>query len=382
LFSNFYSVCNWTNPTIASLFTGVFPQGVFPQARHGKAIRLALPGEIDTLAQSVKKAGYKTAGLVAHPGMSPKLGFDRGFDEYIMLAKKWGKPARFWPRVETRFVRQEVTSIIDRFKGDKFFMYLHLVYPHQPYTPPAPYNQMFGPGYKKIRPKEKQGVINMYDGEIRYTDDLIGAFVKDLKDRDLLNKTYIIITSDHGEAFWEHGSWEHGKTFFNEEIRIPLIIVPPDEQPTVPKKIDVPLSNIDLFPTIIELTGATKPDHIEGKSLCRFFRNKTPQNGDELLFSESSHSYDISAMAVIEKNQKYIYTPRKPQRRHLLYNLSQDPGEKHNLAPGERTRIRNLRKILKKHKQLNDEKRRSFSVQTRKLDKETIQGLKSLGYLK
>ena len=192
IFTNFYTVCPWTNPTIASLFTGKYPQAIFPPAEHEQAIKQVLPEEIDTLAEVLRKEGYRTIALVDCPGISKVLNYDQGFDEFVQMFDKWtGKPAPL--------VIKEVSERLDKINEDYFFVYLHLIYPHRPYGPPPPYNEVFGKGYKEYVIEEKEGMINMYDGEIKYTDDLIGGILDNLRKRKLLNNTYIIITSDHGE---------------------------------------------------------------------------------------------------------------------------------------------------------------------------------------
>jgi len=242
---------------------------------------------------------------------------------------------------------------------------------------------MFGKGFEQVRPEERQGVINMYDGEIRYADELIGEIFEDLKNSGLLKRTYIIITSDHGEGFWEHGFWEHGKSFYNEEIQIPLVIYPPGGRQKEPQKIGVPLSNIDLFPTIVAFAGAQNPEGIEGKSLSRFFSSNpfSISKGNDMLFSESPHSFDIEASAVIRGRTKYIHTPQKPERDHLLFDLEADPSERNNLAQARTDLISNLYKTLQQHKAINEAKRQTLDVQSLQLNKETIEGLRSLGYL-
>ena len=204
---------------------------------------------------------------------------------------------------------------------------------------------------------------------------------EDLKDRGLLKNTYLIITADHGEGFWEHGFYEHGNSFYNEAIKIPLVIYPPGGRKKEAQKIDIPVSNIDLFPTIVTFAGAIKPENIEGESLTRFFGNSRSSKGNDVLFSESPHSFDIEAMAVIKGRMKYIHTPNKPEMEHLFYNLEADPEEKNNLAVAQKDLIKKLRGTLSQHKTLNEEGRRLLDLQIHPLDKKTIEGLKSMGYL-
>jgi arylsulfatase A-like enzyme len=267
VFENVFSVAPWTNPTIASLFTGLYPQAIFPPAEHRDAIRQALPGQLETLAERLKRKGYRTAALVDHPGISRRWNYDQGFDTWVSLFHEGG--FKVWGVTDAEFVNQEFDAILEGGGKVPVFIYLHVVYPHRPYIPPPPHDSLFGPGFKRVEEREKQGVINRYDGEIRYTDDLVGMILGSLKKRGILERTIIVVTSDHGEGFWEHGLSEHGNSLFNELLRVPLIIFLPGGRGRAPKRVEEPASNIDLYPTILEMAGVTPPAGTDGKSLMR-----------------------------------------------------------------------------------------------------------------
>jgi len=387
IFTNFYTVCPWTHPTIASLFTGKYPQAIFPPAEHEQAMKQVLPEEIDTLAEVLRKEGYRTIALVDHPRISKVLNYDQGFDEFVQMFDKWtGKPAPL--------VIKEVSERLDKINEDYFFVYLHLIYPHWPYEPPSPYNEVFGKGYKEcaIEEKEcvieeKEGMINMYDGEIKYTDELIGGILDNLRKRKLLNNTYIIITSDHGEGFWEHGLAVHGNSLYNELLKVPLIIYFPGGRRTQTKTIDGLVSNIDLFPTIMDFAKIENFPKGGGKSLFRYFDNKNREEDNRMIFSESPHSLCIKALSCQNERYKFIWYPPSMTKYILLFNpiqlydIKEDPFEKHNLAMLKIFTSIKMGLELFKHKIFNDRERRALKQKSKELDNDAIKKLKSLGYL-
>lgn len=385
-FVNAYSVAPWTNPAIAAFFTGYHPQAVFPPALHREAIHQALPSGLSTLAEQLRSEGYHTIGLVDHPGISPKLGYDRGFDVYLLLYEEGGFD--MWSTTETSFVLQTVMKQLDDFaslvetddREPRFFIYLHLVYPHRPYTPAPQYAEMFGPGFENIRPEERRGVINRYDGEIRQTDDLLAAIAAELETRSLLDETAILITSDHGEAFWEHGFEEHGKMFYDEAIKIPLVLIPAGGRSDEPARVRTPVSNIDVFPTLLDLAGAPLPAGIGGKSLLRYLRaDGQPQQGD-WLFSESPHSFDVNAAAVISPdNVKFSSYRRDDRTKRMIFDLAKDPGEMRNLAEAGRSPKPFIRR-LEEHREATRLLRQRPTEQVEPLDQETLDRLEALGY--
>ena len=396
VFSNFYSVSNWTTPAIASLFTGLYPREIYGPGTIDDVLKEAIPAEVDTLAEVLQSAGHRTVALVTHPMIHPQLGFAQGFSEYRMLLKERlplkKSPTHWifsgdWDKygLSVDELTKEVSTLLGQIAKTPFFVYLHVIYPHAPYIPPPPYKEMFGEPYRDVQwyssipRKEKEGLINAYDGEIRYTDTLIGNIFQDLKIRGLLESTYVVITSDHGEGFWEHGFYEHGHCFYDEVIKIPLVIYPPGGRPE-PLRIDAPASNIDLFPTVTDLLGLDHPTAVHGNSLMRFVRPPIPPEDKSVLFSERPHSADLDAMALIHGHLKYISSPRL--KRDFLFQLNADPEEKSNLAHSKRDVIKQMNALLLEHRETVDKKRASLRREHRQLDQQTQERLKSLGYLK
>ena len=196
-----------------------------------------------TLAELLQTRGYATAAFMPNPSLSRTFNFDQGFDLYddtILLRAHDGARRN---RLETaRKIHRSALEWLDSKPADRFFLYLHYRDVHGPYLPPPPYDEMFWdedgehrtltarevralPRY--LRRANDGGVleyyVSQYDGEIRYTDDRIGEFLTQLGARGLLENTVIIVTSDHGESFLEHGKWNHGTGLYQEEIHTPLL---------------------------------------------------------------------------------------------------------------------------------------------------------------
>ena len=379
LFESFYSVAPWTNPAIASLFTGRYPLAVCPPLPHKKAIGIPLPSQLPTLAERLSEAGYRTVALVDHPGINPELQFDQGFEQWHSLFREGGFDA--WTVTDSQFVIDRLEASLDELGSEAFFLYLHLVYPHRPYAPPPPYDSLFGESSQKKGRAHRQEMINAYDGEIRYTDELLGRVAKALSDRRLDPTTWLMVTSDHGEGFWEHNQAEHGNSFFNELTRVPLIVVPPQRHGVAGLRVEAPASLVDLKPTILGLAGLQVDEDLEGRDLRTSWSNPTEFEAARWLFLASPHSKDVESAAVVRGNLKYI--DRLPWRnaRAALFDLARDPGEKENLA-GVSPQASEMRRRLEAHQKEAEELRSGLLSEAEvELDKEVLDRLRALGYL-
>jgi choline-sulfatase len=275
---------------------------------------------------------------------------------------------------------KEVLAKAPNSEKESFFLYLHLIQPHRPYRPHPPYDKLFGPGFDKFEIRQKKGMINMYDAEIREADDLIGKILNHPKISRLLKKSYVLISGDHGEGFGEHGHLDHGNSLYNELLRIPLIIAPPQRETNRSFKVPSQVSNIDLFPTILSLAGIQSPPSAEGKNLFRYLTQKPSSGESELFFSEGQHSGNIEALACFRGNMKYIYEPKQHSPVLRLYNLGLDPGEWKNLVR-EGIKFSQLHDSLLQHKADNERRRSRFHQKTNQPDPETVERLRALGYV-
>lgn len=378
VFEQARSVCNWTNPTIVSLFTGHYPQAVFEPAQHRRAIELVLPAEEATLAEALRDGGYRTRGLVDHPGINKRRGYDQGFEEYELLFV--GAQTKGWDTTDADYVLAQVEQVFDEPSDDPFFLYLHLVYPHAPYGAPEPYASMFGAPHDEISRDEVAGMVNAYDGEIRYTDDLLGRIYAAMEARGLDQDTWLLVTSDHGEAFWEHDVYEHGYNFYDEVQHVPLILVPPaglDEG----RRIEPVVSNVDVFPTLLDLARVPAKPSADGRSLARFFGD-TDGDADEepVLFMESPRGNDIEAMAVIQGTYKFVEYPNQDGGLRQLFDLASDPEETRDVLQSEPQRVTEMVRQLRAHRADVARRRALVGVEERPADAETVDRLRALGY--
>jgi arylsulfatase len=257
LYTNAWSVSSWTLPSMASVMTGLPPRAM------GLRRYTALPDAVPTLAQAAWQAGWWTAGVVANPYLVPEYGFARGFadfDHTDVVEPVTPATASVLAREITRYVigatepsdgQALVTAAIrwlDRRPPERpFLLWLHFMDPHIPYrwhagAPGAPaalpqdelieadrFADMDGLRRQlpDVAPDIRALIEQLYDGEVRYADACVGRLVDALDQRELLDDTWIVVLSDHGEEFFEHGGYEHGHSLLPEVTGIPLIVRPP-----------------------------------------------------------------------------------------------------------------------------------------------------------
>ena len=385
IFNTCYSTASWTVPAMASLFTGLYPRshGVKHGVVHDRDIvhQEMLSASFVTLAESLKKAGYHTFGISTNGHVTRETGMAQGFDDFTGL---WflDAPAA---REAALKMKKKLT------KSHPYFFWIHYFDPHAPYRARSPWIEDYAPDMdlvrewkgitmKKLRRRKseiagKRAVLSvladLYDSEINYTD----SFLDKLREEVLpLDGALIVVTADHGEGFMEHGYIGHGKTLFDELVRVPLIIVLPGEKGGG-RKIPVPVSIIDIYPTILAAVGVAAPPGLEGKSLLPYLRGEKPARGP--LFCELERGRQLEA--VREGDWKLIRRIRK-KKRPLLFNLRDDPGENENLLKSEPARARRMAELLDGWKGRRENFRPPRSAG--KMGKKRREKLKALGYLK
>lgn len=352
VFLNAFTQSPWTKPAMGALFTSLYPHDA--QMNNKDTI---LPDEFVTLAEALKKKGYHTVSFHTAYWASKIFNTDQGFDEYhelIDLNDGSSEPA---PAVTARFIEW-----IEKNQDKKYFAYLHYMDPHKPYLAPREFNAMFvadpsklprpmGPrammgGWNPYKPKSidrgweleaskdltkenKQRIINYYDAEIRFTDDALGRLFSKLKELDIMDDTLIIFTADHGEEFWEHGTYEHGHTLYNEIMRIPLIIR--YNKNINPQKVNALAGLIDIYPTIMDIVNLPSSRTLKGISLMpALVGNAAPRSS---VFCEGIlANRGIEKNAVIGTQWKLIDHIGSKNRELELYDLSNNPIELENVV--------------------------------------------------
>jgi arylsulfatase A-like enzyme len=255
-----------------SIFTGLYPQ---QHAVHHEAT--VLSGEISTLPERLSEGGFRTAGFTEGGWMAPHFGFSRGFDEFEAVE----------PRSDTdieRTFERGLDFLRSLDPSDRFFLFLHTYSIHDPYTPPEPFGRAFWDGDppSDIPPTaETLGRVTdgeaslseaelayfkaLYDGSILYVDGVLERFFDELEALGLSEEIGVIITSDHGEEFLEHGRMAHEQVF-PETIFVPLLVIHPDGAGG--SRVAELVQLIDLKPTLLELAGLPPADGVAGRSLA------------------------------------------------------------------------------------------------------------------
>jgi arylsulfatase A-like enzyme/4-amino-4-deoxy-L-arabinose transferase-like glycosyltransferase len=370
LFENFVSPTGWTLPGHASMLTGLAP------ARHGAIGNgTSIKPEVTLLAELLKDTGYSSVGIVNGPYVSERFGFSQGFDSFTYIKKpRW--------REHQDAVLESIASAAT---NQPFFGFYHYMSVHLPYDPPAEFDRFTRPydgsiptngalrnvkeqmiaGNATITTADRDYLIDRYDGGILHVDSLIRELVEALE-TSALGPTVLIVTSDHGEHFMEHGKILHNDSLYDELLRVPFIIVGPGI--SVGKRISTMAGLIDVVPTVLGVTGLEIPENVEGQSLINITRgHSSDKRAMELLTSMPDG--DRMLRGFRSSDTKFIVNLESGIRE--FYDLSADPGESQNLAKGRDTR--------------RLEQRLQALVETAEpltpLTEKEVQDLKALGYM-
>ena len=223
---------NWTKPSVASILTGLHPQ-----THRQKTGEAALPSSAVLLSEHLQENGFATGSFIANGYVSDRFGFDQGWDDYSNYIREGGS-------TEAKDVFEKAGNWIEANRGKRFFAYIQTIDPHVPYDPPADDLRLYDPSdYSgQVRPRitgdllekakrrppevvfderDKRRIEALHDGEITQHDRFFGAFLERLDRLGLSDDTLIVVTSDHGEEFDDHGSWGHGHSIYQELLHVP-----------------------------------------------------------------------------------------------------------------------------------------------------------------
>ena len=351
VFTQARSAAPWTKPALATLLTGLSP------LVHGMTNRRArMPEEVETLAERLHAAGYKTGGVGLNAHLERAFRFDQGFDDYAFPARPdygIGLGARVLARLfPTRFpgVFPNTTAIAEAAEAwiraharEPFFLWLHVLDPHWPYEPPAEWlddpeaqPRRWGEpemvtdvqaGNTKPGQAERERVAELYAGEVRYVDAELARVLATLRELGLYERALIVFASDHGEEFWEHGHYEHGHTLYDEVLRVPLFFKLPGAGPHA--TLDAAVSTAALAPTVLDTLGlAYDPARLSARSLAPWWRTPAAAMSDP-LFASGTY-YFGEKRAVVFDGMKLVL--ELDTGRSELFDLTQDPRELHSLV--------------------------------------------------
>jgi arylsulfatase A-like enzyme len=374
VFENAVSQSPWTLPAHMSIMTSLYPP------YHGAKKKTPfLPDDKVTLAELLSKAGYQTAAFTDGGYLSAEYGYDKGFAIYD---DKGGGIAKILPKVR---------EWLGRNKTKPFFLFIHCYDIHSPYNPPLPYNKMFHdftysgfliPSYKQLNPardnklklseEDLRHFIALYDGGIRYTDNKIGEFLSYLKETGLYEKSLIIITSDHGEEFNEHGSYLHWQVYYRPNLHVPLVMHIPGytkKETRVSELVEL----IDLFPTVLEIVRLPLYPKAQGRSLLPLIKKEEALSNDgvKASFAENNEMYSIIT------DDGYQMVSDLKLENSLLFNLKADPLAENNIAEVDGDITKSLFSKLQEFNEASPDLVQS----TIGLTGQTQQQLEALGYI-
>jgi arylsulfatase A-like enzyme len=319
-----------------------------------------------TLAEVLKETGYTTAAVVGGPWLKRVFGLNKGFDYYNddQISTVNGRLAHQ--------VTANALNWLERTREKEFFLFLNYFDPHGPYNPPEVFALRFLPkgtnfaGRKPILAETNA----LYDAEILYMDHYIGQFLQKLRADNLYDNTLIIVTSDHGELFGEHGKFGHGHYLYQEELHVPLFIKYPAGE-VLPKRTDLRLQLTDILPMICERVGITIPGNIQGTSPSQI---KHPIIAE--TYPLPHFTKDGSWQSIFEGDFKFI---RNSKDQHMLFNLKNDPEENVNIIGQDSKRTERMMTQLKQY--LAKLPKPGPAVPAGEPDDQTKEALKSLGYV-
>jgi arylsulfatase A-like enzyme len=386
VFERAMSTSPWTLPTFGSILTGRLPTGHGAGYRGEGEVRpksTRLDQTIPTLAEELHQAGFATGAIVNNPWMKPRFGLDRGFDTYDYQSTTNKRRRRANKIVDL------ATTWIDAHRDQPFFLLVHLFDPHMTYDPPSsvrgrftgPYEDRFSlPVYapRKIRARanevgedERSFITAAYDEEIVFVDQELNRFFEGLVERDLFQQLLVILTSDHGEELFDHESFEHGHSVYQELLHVPLVVWGPAVESG---REALPVSVIDIPPTILEAVGVSGESNPLSRSLWpRLTRRK--RLDPRPLVAEGT-LYGPERKAIIEWPHKLELDPSSESIR--LFDLESDPGERSDLSPSEMAAARHLEERLRS---ILEAARSDEAPEEIELDEETLEELRSLGYI-
>lgn len=321
VFERAYAHSPQTLPSHVALLSGQLPFETGVRDNIGFA---AKPGQpfIQTMLAG---RGYRTGGFISAYVLRSQTGIGQGFETFdsnLPAASPEASIAQV--QRDGSLTLEAAARWLDTLPREApYFLFLHLYEPHTPYTPPARFAS-YAP----------------YDGEIAYADELVGRMLDRLRRDGTYDSATIIVLSDHGEGLGDHGEQEHGLFLYDETIRIPLVIKMPGQR-QAGTRIPAPVQQIDLVPTLLDLTGASPDATLHGRSLAPWLRGEG-QVQEAGIYSEALYAryhFGWSELyALTDARYRFIQAPREE-----LYDLQTDPHERQNLAdarPGPRGAMR------------------------------------------
>jgi arylsulfatase A-like enzyme len=405
VFKNAISASSWTVPAMMSVMTGLSPQF------HGAGMGddpfdlQRYPGEVTTLAEYLSQAGFFAKALVGNSVLDRPLDLVDGFDSYdIYDSNELGRsaggrqlmarfPLHFATGGNTAALTRDAIEWLGTSRDRPFLLWMHYLDPHWPYAPPPETYQgdrealkywatideeQASSGMIKYSREDRNVVRQLYATEVARTDAYVGKVIDALKEHGLYDGTLIIVTSDHGEEFWERGDIGHGHSLYREVLNVPLIIKLPAA--ATKRTIDSYVPTQALLPTLLDLTGIPyTPAPSWVPSLAPLTLAGSEDRYDHPIISAGTYRIG-DRDAAIAGGKKIIFRPTT--RAWELHDLASDPREREPLHDPSSTQTANaLLDLIRGHHQLADRVRPQSTAGDDATRAERLRRLRSLGYI-
>ena len=372
LYENAFVNTHGTPPSHATIFSSLY------QETHEVNQKRPIPENVVLLPELLNEAGYLTIGVTGGGFMSANFGFDRGFEVFDSSGSA----------IHT--ASKDLLDLLRRHGDDPrpTFAFFHTYQVHSPYLPPKRYREIYGQfesdieptnevllpiketAHEHLTPADIEYLLAMYDGEIRHTDDVLRKMFGQLEEIGFFDNYVVVITSDHGEEFAEHGGLLHGITLYEELLKVPLILAGSNlAGATVDDRL---VSSVDIAPTILARAGVPVPETMAGSDLL----GERPDVAEDrpAVFSQ----FQDILYGIRTPRWKLIWDTR--ERSLSLFDLEKDPAELHDVAEDHPERVRRLQRRLRSWRRdtLQLESTDSTEVE---MSQEQLERLEALGYI-
>lgn len=394
-FQNASAQSSWTLPSVASMLTGMYPTELDIYSWRGLRMQPRLDPLRTTLAELLQSGGYRTQAYLTNAWLTVENSFEQGFANFVgfreaepfdlqelrwrpLVGLAWrstflrraiqgSHELLFAPRLTTandsRYVSRYGVDFLREHRGERFFLWLYYMEPHTTYAPSQPFPSLpagvsasqlntlqtldfwdlVDNGALLVPAEQRAALVSLYDGEIHDVDAALGLVLDELERLGLADRTLVVLHSDHGEEFLDHGGYGHGTTMYDELLRVPLIVAGPGIV-NPGRTVAEPVQLLDVLPTLLEAAGVTPPPESHGRSLWPLLRGA--ELAEVPIYSEMIHSSPNELKAVRYQGWKLIYHFATDEVE--LYDLRADPGEQVNLAGQDPARAEEYLRLLRR----------------------------------
>jgi len=405
LFERCFAQAPWTKPSVATLFTSLYPQvhrltnheGKYWGPESPQFVTGILPDRAVTLAEVLHQAGYQTAGFVSNPWVSSAYGFAQGFEIYDDRGAS---------------ISTAAVTVIDRARDwlatadseRPVFLYLHFMDVHAPYDSPRAdfdalidgepsaharqLNEREVPWVRwrniEVRPEWADDELRhelsywraRYAAGVRTLDRQLGRLLDELSQAGLLDRSWVVVTSDHGEELFEHGDWSHGQNLYEHQLRVPLLVRPPGGA-NGGRRVSRIVELADLMPTLLSLARVELPEGIQGRDVSALLRGEETAVGGASFATATERAPGLYAV----RTERYKLIFDVDTDRLWLFDLIQDPTEQRDISQSEPVVAAELRDRLVQHI-AESTAAGTLDAEQAELPDEVLERLRALGYLK